>query len=316
MLKMKDMNSVSDYLMKSDYSSRLEETGTQPPRAANLAKVFHSVLVSRCFRLVELAPGRSKRFLEAYLQRLLVEDMKRIVRAKHAKKDVDTNSLIAIPKGHASVDLQRMSEASTLQEAVESLGNTRFRQVADVLPIYQKYGLVSLVEASINKVYFDSEVRPSLRGVPSQACVKDMVATETDLVNIGTLTDLRVRGIDPEATHGISFAPVRLKASEVKLISRASADSIPEVVAKTRYADLAQPIRDALGTEKEESLEHVIRLEVYRRSKSLMVRYADTLAYVLGYVREAEAEANNLVSVVTGKELGLADTKIASALCM
>jgi vacuolar-type H+-ATPase subunit C/Vma6 len=47
-----------------------------------------------------------------------------------------------------------------------------------------------------------------------------------------------------------------------------------------------------------------------------MVRHAQLLAYVLGYMGEAETEANNLVSIATGKELGLEELRIERALCM
>lgn len=302
--------------MNSDYSSSLEKIAAEYPRAPRLARAFYSSLVSRCYRLVDIAPGGSKRFLEAYLERFLVEDMKRIFRAKHAGAALDRSMLIGIPEGYDYADLQAMSEAPTLQEAVKSLENTRFRGVADAMVIYQKYNLVSVIEAFLDKIYFDSEVRPCLDAVPRSAGVEEMVGAEVDLMDIKTLTDLKARGVAADEVRGVSFLPFELKAEEVARISEATLDSIPRMLSRTRYADLAQPIQNALDPANDESLDRAIRLEIRRRTKPLMFRWALSLGYVLGYVRDAETEANNLVSIVTGKELGLSESRIEGALCV
>ncbi len=309
------MKSVSDYLARSDYSSSLEKVTGENPSALTVSRVFYSKLVSRCYHLVRISSGPSRNLLEAYLERFLLEDLKRILRAKHAGGAVETSSLIVIPKGYDHhIDLKAISEASTLQDAIDLLKNTRFKGVTRLMPIYQKYGLISLIEAFIDKTYYDSEVIMSIGGVPDKSTIKDMIAIEVDLTVIKTLTDLKGRGVAAEAVRSIGFRPMKLKADELVLMLEGNSDSIPEILSRTRYADLSQPIRDALDAGKEESLDHVIRTEIHRRNKSLMIRYAATLAYVLGYVREAETEATNLVSIVTGKELGLPESKIEAAL--
>lgn len=316
MLKSEDVQSVSEYLTRGDYSARLgEPSSLEGPTAARLAKAAYSLLVSRCRHIAGVAPGRGRDFLEAYLERFTVEDVRRILRAKRAGEDARRAVLISDPKG-GLVDLQTMSEAPTLQDAIDSLKRTRFRAVSHSLAAYLKYGLLSIVEASIDRVYFDSEVRPALHGLPGLQSIEEMLGTEVDLVNIRTLADLRARGVAPDAVRAVALAPMRLTAADVELLSQASPDSIPEIISRTRYGGLTQQVRDALDAGRYESLDHIVRLEILRRTRALMVASADSLAYVLGYVREAEAEANNIVSIATGKELGMPDAQIEAALCL
>jgi vacuolar-type H+-ATPase subunit C/Vma6 len=202
-----------------------------------------------------------------------------------------------------------------MQDAVKSLENTRFRGVADAMAIYQKYNLVSVIEAFLDKIYFDSEVRPCLDAVPDSMGIEEMVGTEVDLMDVKTLIDLKARGVSAEEVRRAGFLPYRLKAQEVVRISEASLDSIPRVLSKTRYADLAQPIQNALDPAKGEGLDRVMRSEIQRRTKPLMFRWAISFGYVLGYLREVETEANNLISIVTGKELGLGESEIEATLC-
>ena len=316
LLKAKDAKSVSDYLMRGDYAQLLEKTSAEYPSALHLAKVFRSLLVSRCYHLVGIAPGRSRTFLEAYLVRFQVENMKRVFRAKHSEKVVDRGTLIQVPKGYDRVNLQAMIDAATLQDAVGTLAKTPFAGIADVMPIYEKYRFVSILEAFLEKTYFDSEVRPTLKKLPSQRKVAEVVGTEQDLLNIRMLVDLRARKVAVDAVKALSFMPGNLTDKAVSLISGATPESIPPIISKTPYASLAQPIQDALEPGKDESLDHVARLEVFKRTRAMMMPYADTLAYVLGFVVEAETESNNLISIVTGKELGLSEQRIQSAVCI
>jgi V/A-type H+/Na+-transporting ATPase subunit C len=317
MLKARDAKSISDQLMRSDYASLLEKSSnTDHLSAQSLARVFYSLLVLRCYRLVRIAPEKGERFLEAYLERFLIEDVKRILRAKHSGETVDEYSLISIPKGYDYVNLQSMSAAPSLQEAIDLLKNTRFRAVEEVMPQYRKYGLISLIEATLDKIYFNSEVGPALDDVLDQSVVEEMTALEVDLTIIKSLIDLRVRGVPADIVQSIGFLPMKLRRSELALILEASPDSVPEALSRTRYANLAQPVKDALNSEKDESLDSAFRSEIYRQTKSLMAQHAGTFAYVLGYIRAAEAEANNLVSIVTSEELDLSESKTEVNLCL
>lgn len=242
--------------------------------------------------------------------------MKRMLRFKHAGTAVDKGLLIGIPKGYDYVDLEAMSEAPTVQDAVKSLEKTRFQGIADSMAVYEKYKLVSIIEASLDKIYFDSEVRPALDRLGSSAGVDELVGTEIDLVGIKTLADLRTRGVAADAARGVCPLPFYLKADEVARISEASPDSVPRTLSGTRYADVAQPIQTALNATNDESLDRVVKSEIQRRTRRLMFRLALSFGYVLGYVREVEGEADNLVSIVTGKELGLPESKIQAALCL
>jgi len=315
MLKGRDTKSVSDYLMRGDYGPLLEGAPAEYPSALHLAKVFRSLLVSRCYRLVGIAPENCRVFLEAYLERFLVEDMKRILRAKHAGRVTDKGSLIPIPKGYERVNLQAMADAPSFQEAVGTLAKTRFRGVVDAVSVYEKYHFISIVEAFLDKAYFDIEVRPALGGLPGRPAIGEMIGTEEDLLNVKMLTDLRARKVSVDAVRALSFKPANLTRGELAAISGATPEAIPQMVAKTRYSSLAQPLQDALESGKDESLDRVVRLEIHRRTKSVIVRCADTFAYVLAYFREAETESNNLVSLVTGKEVGLAEQRIQAAIC-
>jgi vacuolar-type H+-ATPase subunit C/Vma6 len=300
--------------MKGDYAQLLEKTSAEYPNALHLAKVFRSLLVTRCYHLVGIAPEKCRTFMEAYLERFLVEDMRRILRAKHAGNVVERGSLIPIPKGYDRVGLQALVDAATMEDAVGLLAKSKFA-LGEAMPIYEKYRLVSILEAFLEKTYYDSEVRPTLKGLPGQGTIEDLVATEVDLTDVEKVADLRARKVAVEAVKALAHEPMRLTPAQLASISATTPESIPQIISKTRYSALTQPLQDALESGKDESLDHVLRLEVFKRTKAMMVPSSDTFAYVLAYMREAETECNNLVSIGTGKELGLPEARIQAAVC-
>lgn len=315
MLRAKDAKSVAEYLMGSEYASSLEAVSAETPRAPHLTRAFYSLLVRRCYRLVDIAPGATRRFLEAYLERFLVEDVKRVLREKQGGGP-DKARLIEIPDGYDFVGLQALSEAPTVEEAVESLERTRFRGVAGAMETYQKYNLISILEGSLDKIYFDSEVRPNIAGLPRSSGIEEIVTTESDLVNIRTITDLRARGVATDVVRDLSLTSSGLEADAIARLSEAKVDSIPRILVRTRYAGFAQQVYNVLDPAKGESLDHVVRAEIRRLTKPLVFRFALSPGYVLGYMKDSESEAENLAAIATGKELGLAESRIDAALSL
>lgn len=316
LVKARDVKAVSDSLMKGDYAPSIEKVVGGRLDAATLTRAFYSVLISRCYSLAKIAPEGAGRFLEAYFERFLVEDLKKVLRAKCRAAAVDGGALVTMSMAHKRLDLKAIAEAPTLQACLDMLDRTRFKGMVRAGSIYQKYGIVSVLEAFLDKAYYDSQVGAAMEEVPDSDLIDEMVGAEADLVNISTIADLRNRGVSTDAVLSLTSVPRRLTGGDVARLAEANPGSIPELVQRTRYSGFAQKIQDAFDSGKDQTLELATRSAVLDQTKSMMVRHADTMAYVMGYVREAEAEANNLVSIATGKELGLSESLIAAAICM
>jgi len=242
--------------------------------------------------------------------------MKRILRAKHSGRVIDKGALIPIPKGYEHVNLDAMVESATLQDAVGLLKQSEFEHIADVMPVYEKYHLISIIEAFLERTYFESAVRLTTKRLPGRRRIAVLVGTEADVLGIGMLADMMARKVAVDAIRSVCFMPEKLTAEERELISAANPSSLPQVLSKTAYSSLAKPVQDALESGKDESFDRLARLEVFNQARSIKMPCADNFAYVLGYIIEAETESNNLISIVTGKELGLPEPRIQAAVCV
>lgn len=86
MSKSRSLTEMFDQLLRSDYAAEISKLSREEIDSVKLENVFLKALVQRFFTLTNDTRGRIKEFLDAYAARIEVENLKRIIRAKHAQE--------------------------------------------------------------------------------------------------------------------------------------------------------------------------------------------------------------------------------------
>ncbi|MGB9728534.1 MAG: V-type ATPase subunit [Thermoprotei archaeon] len=313
LLKAKDLNNLVEYLFKGDYGSEISKIPSKEISAPTLSKVIYSVLTSRFYHLIAIAPSDVKEFLRLYSERFMIENIKRILRAKHSLAKITSEMLIPIPREYALINFSAMIESATLQDSLELLKATKYYQILEWFSLYRKYNMVTILEGSLDKIYFE-RLWKATEKLPDSRESKEILGIEIDLRNIGLIIDLRARDVSPETVLSISFRPVRLKSEDINQMSKARLDAIPDILMRTYYQTLAQRLRETIESKKLEQIDHIIADELYHQVKIMMLRHPSSFSYVIGYLIMTEIEAQNLIALITGKELGLQEEKIRETL--
>jgi vacuolar-type H+-ATPase subunit C/Vma6 len=115
LLKTKDLYALVEYLLKTDYGPEISKISSESINSMKLSHIFYLVLMSRVYHLTRLAPRDVKEFLTLYAERYVVENVKRILRAKRTKSQINANMLLPIPREYALINFSAMVEAPTLQ---------------------------------------------------------------------------------------------------------------------------------------------------------------------------------------------------------
>lgn len=312
-LKTKDLNSLVEYLLRTDYGPETSKISSESINSMKLGQVFYSVLMSRVYHLIRLAPRDFRDFLFLYAERYEMENVKRILRSKRTGNQIGTDMLLPIPREFAIINFSAMIEASTLQNSLEILKATRYSMIIEKTSLLQKYGIQTLLEGALDKLYF-KDLEKSLNNIPDNRKIGIIVGTEVDLRNIGLMIDLRARDVDPETVLSISFKPFRLRDEEINQIARAKPNMVPDIIMKTPYQRFASRLKSMFEEGKVERIEQVINSEIYSKAMSVAKDFPNDFAYVVGYLQMAEMEAKNLISIATGMELALEEEKIRSML--
>ena len=115
LLKTKDLYALVEYLLKTDYGPEISKISSESINSMKLSHIFYLVLMSRVYHLTRFAPRDVKEFLTLYAERYVVENVKRILRAKRTKSQINANMLLPIPREYALINFSAMVEAPTLQ---------------------------------------------------------------------------------------------------------------------------------------------------------------------------------------------------------
>jgi len=311
--KAKSLRDVFDNLMKTDYATDLGQLPAQDNDAATLERIFHKKLVDRFFFLSRTAQGKMQDLLIKYSARFEVENIKRIVRAKHGGVTSERPDLIPLPREHSLVNFPALLSAKDIDEVASLLRDTPYRVLLDKVESYKQSESTMILEAALDSVYF-SNVWELAGKVPDGEGVRDLIGEEIDLRNLLIAFSLKAREI-PQRVIEETIIPLFYAFPKATLHSllQARLEDMPSILTR-RYSRLASEAANLLKNESTLPFEWPFFRQLYSHASEAMSAYPLQAGYVLAYLLLCECETKNLVTIVTGKQLDLSDEEISKGL--
>jgi len=307
--KARDIRDVSDNLMKTDYATEIGQLPTQERDAAMLEDVFLEKLVERSFFVRRVAQGKMQDLLSRYCARFEVENIKRILRAKHGRSSEEP-SLIPLPREYTLVNFPALAKASDVDEVASLLRDTPYHILIGALQPYRESGVTITLEAALDKSYF---VR-LWEFVGKFGGMRDLVGEEVDLRNLLIVLSLKARET-PSRIIEDALIPVSYRLPKITLRSvlQSRIEDAPSVLAMP----YSKVVSDAANLRRGDSLmpmESVLLRQLYEDATEFSRTRSLQAGYIMAYLLLCECEAKNLVAIVTGKQLGLPEEEISKRL--
>jgi vacuolar-type H+-ATPase subunit C/Vma6 len=307
--KARDIRDVSDNLMKTDYATELGQLPSQERDAAMLERVFLRKLVERFFFVRRAAQGKMQDLLGRYCARFEVENIKRILRAKHGRTSEEP-SLIPLPREYTLLNFPALAKASDADEVASLLRDTPYHILLGALQPYRESGVMITLEAALDKIYFVRlwELVGKFRGI------RDLVGEEIDLRNLLIVLSLKAREA-PSKLIEEAIIPVSYRVPKITLHSvlQSRLEDAASVLAM-RYSKLASQATSMLRGDPSLPLEWLFFRQLYEDAFAFSRTRSLQAGYIMAYLLLCECEAKNLVSIVTGKQLGLGEEEISKRL--
>jgi vacuolar-type H+-ATPase subunit C/Vma6 len=307
--KVRDIRDVSDNLMKTDYATEIGQLPTQERDAAMLEDVFLEKLVERFFFVRRAAQGKMQDLLGRYCARFEVENIKRILRAKHGRSSEEP-SLIPLPREYTLVNFPALAKASDVDEVASLLRDTPYHILIGALQPYRESGVTITLEAALDKSYFVRlwELVGKFRGMG------DLVGEEIDLRNLLIVLSLKAREA-PSRLIEEAMIPVAYRLPKITLRSvlQGRLEDAASVLAMP-HSKLASEAANVLRGDSSLPLEWLFSKQLYGDAFAFSRTRSLQAGYIMAYLLLCECEAKNLVSIVTGKQLGLSEEEISKRL--
>jgi len=305
----KSLRDVSDSLMKTEYGNDISQLPMQEQDATTLELIFLRKLVQRFLFLRRAAQGKMKRLLTSYCARFEVENIKRIIRAKHSQ-GLEEPNLIPLPREYTLVNFPALLKAKDVEEVTSLLRDTPYHHVLANLQQYKERGTTLILEAGLDRIYYGRvwQLNVRVKGM------MELIGEEIDLKNLMTVLSFKSREIPyhliEEAIIPMSYA---LPKTTLQSLLKGSLEDAPNLLSG-RYSRLASEAANMLRSESPLPLEWPFFKQLYGDASSILSTRSLEPGYVVAYLLLCECEAKNLVSIVTGKQLNLSEEEILKGL--
>lgn len=316
MVKAGNVAEMVGFLSKSDYSAELGKFPAKELDAYLLETIFYHKLSDRFSTIIQISSERVGQALEQYYQKLEVEDIKRIIRAKHEKAEITEKQLIPIPRKYQNVNLQALSEAHTMSEMIDFLRVTPYGVLRDKVDLYYEYNNPLVLEAAAEKVYYRNLWR-KLKDVLKRDEILGLLGTEIDLKNLLLIFSSKHIKMERELIEELTMEThYRLSKNAITSMINVPYGDIPSLLTWQPYAMLAKKAVTLFKEGEFTEMENAFSRYIYSNAENLTLRKPNSLAYVFAYLDLCFRETKNLTTLAIGKQLRLDEQKIKNLLLL
>jgi V/A-type H+-transporting ATPase subunit C len=312
MAKSKNLSEIVDQLLRSDYASEIGKIPSEQIDSSRLEMIFLKTLVERFFNLTSNAKGRSREFLENYFARIEIENLKRIIRAKHTNAKIEDHKLIPLDRQHTLINFPALIKSKDIEETTALLRETPYASLAQRIDDYKKLGVTIILESHLDSIYFD-KVWEKTEKLEDKKSIKKLVGEEIDLSNLKLILTLKMKEVASRQIEEMSM-PIsyRLRNMNIKRLAQGRFEDSPEALVGTPYANMT--IEILRKTDPTIELETILSRKIYQNALFALRNSALEFGYVVAYLMMCEREARNLVTITAALDLGVPEEKLLQRL--
>jgi V/A-type H+-transporting ATPase subunit C len=308
---------IARSLQEGHYKREVDELGSKY-RGARLVEMATRLNLSRSYTdVTSYATGELQRFIQLYLQRYDVYNIKTLVRGKLAGvKDEEIESQL-IPAGALSADdLATLARLGQADEVIERLGKTLYGPLLREGLEGGKRENLARVENELDKLYYKTLIHAIAPTSEPKRAFLNFVRFEADLLEVKTLLRLRAGGFegdplpflaDPEG--GDIDGPLA-----ARLLRAQPEEFVHEVEALPFGARVAPALTEYFQTKDLNKAAIAIDNALLASAQGFSRRYPLSLLPVVDFILRKRVEVDNLRIIAAGKDHGLPEDTIRGLL--
>jgi V/A-type H+-transporting ATPase subunit C len=310
LVKAGTLEQFADRLVSAGYSKEISRPGSEKILASDLEVGFLKKMSSRFFFVSSISPKKFKDFVLAYAKKFEVEDMKRVIRAKHAGERVE--NLIPLSDKQTSIDFKALIEAKDLSEVIKILSRTEYAPLANSTAIFNEYKTTIVYEADLDNIYYSGVWRAAKKLHDKE--IMHLISQEIDTRNLLRIFIMKSRKLRPKLIEHFVILGGTLEKARLTSMTQSEVGEMPSRLKRTPYVQAANEavavVDKKLGMYK---MEAALCAPFYRGARSLKPL---RLSYVFSYLVQSEIEAKNLVAIAMAKQLKLPSSVLSDIIML
>ncbi len=305
MAKSKNLSDIIDLLLRSDYATEIGKLPSEQIDSLKLEMIFLKTLVERFYNLSKNAKGKGREFLENYISRIEVENLKRILRAKHTNTEIENHKLVPLDREKTLINFPALIKAKDVEETASLLRETPYASLAQRIDDYKRLGLTIILESHLDSIYFD-KVWEKVEKIENKDSIKKLVGEEIDLSNLQLILTLKMKNIASRQIEEMAV-PIsyRLRKTNIRRLAQGRLEDAPEALVGTPYVNTI--IEILRKSDPSIELETILSKKLYHNASFALRNSSLEFGYIVAYLMMCERESRNLVTITTGLDLGVTE---------
>lgn len=272
-----------------------------------LERALKEELVDQYLMVIRSTSGELRAFFEVLLQRLEVENLKMVIRAKAAPMVVSVRPSLFPVEPFFGRAMGSLMELKSLESVVKLVEEPYKAILEAVFPEYERSKKVVILEHALDKALFRTIWEATERLRPAdREIVWRILGTEFDIENLKTLLRCKADGIKEEEMVKYFFPygyALHLESPEARALLSAGDVSAAIRLLASPYAEellKALPAYEAEGSLI--ALEHALEVLFLRVIRATLRRSLVNIGTILSFLFLKEAEMRNLYAIAVCKE--------------
>ena len=300
---------MARFMEETEYETEMNALGTRHSGVDLVEYALNRNLAKHFDDLLTWAKGPLFEYVANYLRKFDAWNVKTVIRGVYTDAAPEAIESDLTRTGELSDQLlDRLVEAGTIDEVVESLSTTIFGGPLEAaVPDFESEDVLVPLENAVDRAFYAHLMDELGRSVPNspRALYREFLEAEIDFRNLRNA--LRI------ARSGADIDPAEYYIERGKLFGseelRRLATNVDELVERVRGSTYGEELSGALEElETADSLigfEHALDAALLEYSVKLSNRYPLSVCPVISYVLAKEREVENIRAIARGREAGL-----------
>jgi V/A-type H+-transporting ATPase subunit C len=310
---------IARYMEETEYEEEINALGSRYEGVDLIEYALNRNLAKHFDDLLRWADGGLYTMIARYIRKFDAWNVKTIIRGLYSGADADTIQSDYIRAGEFDDRfLDRLTEAGSIEEAVELLDGTRYGDpLADAYADYEDTGTLVPLENAVDRAYYEG-LMGGVEGEQDRATelYVEFLQAEIDFRNVRNGLRIARSGADIDSSEYFIEGGRLFDGNELSQL----ASNTDELVARIRDSAYGEDLSEALDElERTDSLigfEHALDAALLEYSDHLSHVFPLSVCPVLAYLLAKEREVDNIRAIARGREAGLSEDEIENELVM
>lgn len=314
----KNLAEVMGQLRDSPYQEQISRI-VSPITGQKMERSFNENLIETYLKIIKYSPPRAVRYLDLYLKRLELENIKTLIRAANAKLPVEQRlGRIYTPVAKYSEHNALMEEASkapSLAHAVQVFKDTEYGEALSLgLKSFERTGFATAIDIFTDAFFYEQlyKVYSHLpRAEKSHAAFYAGMWNDSFVLltllrgkNLGYDSNMLRLSVPKE-----TFKLTREVEAIITALNFATAFKIVKGSHYTAFFELAETAEETVA-----NAEQAFQRALLMHAQKTQIREVFNISSTLGFITQKEAEVHNLVAATLGVEAGMTSEDIQNQL--